>query len=98
MHEIIEEGSKEIYNSTATRKSLSLDNVNLGWIKDKIFVLTGFDEKTEDVYSRIIERAGGIIKSSTVLKTDFLVFNPDFDHETTKLKRAKELISQGKNI
>ncbi len=67
-------------------------------IKDKIFVLTGFDDATEAKYVKMIEDSGGIVKSSTVLKTNYLIYNPSYDHETVKLKRAKELVEQGKNI
>lgn len=67
-------------------------------IKDKIFVLTGFDDTTEAKYVKIIEDSGGIVKSNTVLKTNYLVYNPNYDHETIKLKRAKELVEQGKRI
>ena len=74
------------------------DSVFLDEIKDKIFVLTGFDDATEAKYVKIIEDSGGIVKSSTVLKTNYLVYNPAYDHETVKLKRAKEHIAQGKDI
>lgn len=68
------------------------------WIKDQVFVLTGFSDAVEDKYKTVIEQSGGIVKNSTVLKTNYLVYNPNYDHETTKLKRAKELIVQGKDI
>ena len=68
------------------------------WIKDQVFVLTGFSDAVEDKYKTVIEQSGGIVKNSTVLKTNYLVYNPNYDHETTKLKRAKELIAQGKDI
>ena len=38
------------------------------------------------------------IKSSTVIKTNYLIYNPDYDRETTKLNRAQELLQQGKSI
>ena len=68
------------------------------WMKDKIFVLTGFSDESEVKYTELIEKSGGTVKSSTVLKTNYLVYNPDYDHETVKLKRAKELSAQGKDI
>ena len=68
------------------------------WMKDKIFVLTGFSDASETTYSQTIIAAGGTVKSSTVLATDYVVYNPDYGHETTKLKRAKELIARGKPI
>ena len=68
------------------------------WMFGKIFVHTGLTKKEERAFEGLIIANGGIIKSSTVLKTDYLVYNADYDHETTKLRKAKELISEGKNI
>ena len=78
--------------------SLEPPQSDRSWMADKIFLLTGFSEATEAEYTRQITTAGGIVKSSTVLATDYVVYNPDYDHETTKLKRAKELIARGKPI
>lgn len=70
----------------------------LEWMDGKIFVLTGFDDRTRAKYESLIYRAGGTVKSSTVLKTNYLIYDPDYGYETAKLKRAKELNQQGKNI
>lgn len=72
--------------------------VSYEWIEGKVFVLTGFNIETEEKYTKIIEQAGGTVKSSTVIKTNYLIYNPDYDHETIKLKRAKELLQKGKSI
>ena len=64
--------------------------------KDKIFVLTGFDTREENRITQIITERGGIIKSSTVLKTDYLVVMGDYS--SRKYARAVELNKQGKNI
>ena len=76
----------------------ALDNQGEGLLKDKIVVHTGFSKADEDRITKITTAAGGTVKSSVVLKTDILVYNPGYDHETTKLKRAKELNECGKNI
>ena len=76
----------------------AVDNQGEGLLKDKIVVHTGFSKADEDRITRITTAAGGTVKSSVVLKTDILVYNPDYDHETTKLKRAKELNENGKKI
>lgn len=73
-------------------------DISCQWLKDKIFVMTGLDEKSEKRYTEIIENSGGIVKSSTVLKTNYLIYNPNYDHETTKMKRAKELNKKGSSI
>ena len=72
------------------------------WMKGKNFVLTGLGmnfEKDDSYVSELIEKAGGVIRSSTVLDTDYLIYDPDHGIETTKYKRAKELNqTKGKNI
>lgn len=62
-----------------------------------IFVLTGLGDKAEEV-SSIIERNGGEIKSSTVLKTNYLIYDSVSGIGTTKYNRALELIEKGKPI
>lgn len=71
---------------------------NTGWIADAVFVFTGLDLADETTAAKIVEDNGGIVKSSVVLNTNYVVYNPDYDHETVKLKRAKELIEKGKPI
>ena len=68
------------------------------WMKGKIFVHTGLSKEEEAKFKKIVTANGGIVKSSTVLNTDFLIYNDDYDHETTKLKKAKELIDKGRGI
>lgn len=90
-----------IENRETDENAISIEkpsSVACDWMEGKIFVLTGFSEKTEAKYTKIIEQGGGTIKSSTVVKTNYLIYNPDYDRETTKLKRAKELLQQGKSI
>lgn len=66
--------------------------------KDKIFVLTGFDTKDENKITEIITSRGGIIKSSTVLNTDYLIYDERYGRDTKKHERAIELNGKGKNI
>ena len=66
--------------------------------KDKNFVLTGFDSFAEDELKAEIERRGGKVRSSTVLDTNYLIYNESTGTDTKKYNRAKELISQGKKI
>ena len=64
----------------------------------KIFVLTGFGVQEEERITQEIQKRGGIVKSSLVVKTDYLVVMEDYDHATTKYQKAKDLQEQGKNI
>lgn len=41
---------------------------------------------------------GGTVRSSTVQNTDYLVIGNEIDHQTTKIRRAKELNASGKSI
>ena len=94
-----EETSKQAAGEQEDRKTLISELASdPDWIRDKIFVLTGFDDMKEAQYTRRITQAGGTVKSSTVLTTNYLVFNPDYGRVTTKLSRAKELILRGKPI
>lgn len=67
-------------------------------IKDKIFVFTGLGSEDEERAFAIVKNSGGIVKSSVVLKTDYLVVNEDYGRQTTKYDRAVELNEQGKDI
>lgn len=64
----------------------------------KIFVLTGLDTRVENQITEIIISRGGIIKSSTVLNTDYLIYDERYGTDTKKHERAVELIGKGKNI
>ena len=75
-----------------------IDPVNTEWINGAIFVFTGLEKNDESIATDIVEDNGGEIKGSVVLKTNFVIYNPYYDHETTKLKKAKELIAKGKPI
>jgi len=75
-----------------------IDPVNTGWISGGLFVLTGLGENEEAIAKDIIEDNGGTIKSSVVLKTDYVIYNPYYGHETTKLKKIHQLIEEGKTI
>ena len=65
----------------------------------KIFVLTGLDDADKARAEALIESKGGVVKSAVVLATDYLIVNEQFDHKTTKYKRAIELnTDKGKDI
>ena len=69
------------------------------FFKEKIFVLTGFDSFTEPPVRKIIEENGGIVKSSTVLATDYLIYYNHNSIGSKKYERAIELNkTKGKNI
>ena len=73
-------------------------NSQYAWMNGKIFVHTGLSEEDGKEFEDIVAENGGSVRSSTVLDTNYLVYNEYYDHETTKLRRARELQEQGKEI
>lgn len=64
--------------------------------ENMLFVHTSCtQEKAIDAF---VEANGGEVKSSVVLKTNYLIVGNGIDHETTKISRARELNGQGKTI
>lgn len=68
------------------------------WIKDKVFVHTGLGSQEESEFDSFIFENGGTVRKSTVLNTDYLIYNADYDHETVKLRKARELKEKGSGI
>ena len=76
---------------------MEIEPVNVAWIKGSVFVFTGL-ESEEEIATKLIIENGGEVKRSVVLKTNYVVYNPNHGWETVKLKKAKELIEKGKTI
>lgn len=68
------------------------------WIKGKVFVHTGLGSQEKSEFDSFIFENGGTVRKSTVLNTDYLVYNADYDHETVKLRKARELKEKGSGI
>ena len=79
-------------------KQVAQESLQTGGLQGKIVVHTGFSKAEEKEIDELVMSAGGVVKSSVVLTTNYLVYNPEYGHETVKLKRAKELIASGKDI
>lgn len=73
-------------------------NIEYPWMKGEIFVHTGLDASEEERFDNLVVANGGIVKSSVVLDTNYLVYDPRYGNDTKKMKRAKELIEKGKEI
>lgn len=66
-------------------------------IKGKVFVLT--EVTYPDIIENYIIKNGGVVKSSTVLTTDYLIIGDEGFGNTVKVRRAIELNqTRGKNI
>ncbi len=85
-------------DGTDTYQVFKTDSVDALEFRDKIFVLTGFGAAEEEKITGLITGKGGEVKSSVVLKTDYLVVNDDYENATSKYKKALELRQKGKNL
>ena len=66
--------------------------------KGQIFVLSGFGADEEARISKIITDKGGEVKSSLVVKTNYLILNENYGGITSKYTKALEMNTKGKNI
>ena len=64
----------------------------------KKYVTTGLNIDDERWVQKEVESRGGEFKPKFVVSLDYLIYNPDYDHETTKYTRAKEQIEKGKPV
>ena len=62
------------------------------------FVTTGLTAADERWVQEQVESRGGEYKPKFVVTLDYLIYNPDYDHETVKYTRAKEQIEKGKDV
>ena len=76
----------------------SLDSIDKIDFAGKIFVLTGFGWEEGEKITEMIVAKGGEVKSSTVLKTDYLIVMEEYDHKTSKYNKAMELKEKGKDL
>ena len=64
----------------------------------KIFITTGLSIEDEKWVREQVESRGGEFKPKFVVSLSYLIYNPDYDHETTKYTRAKEQSEKGKPV
>lgn len=67
-------------------------------ITGKKFVTTGLAAADERWVQEQVESRGGEYKPKFVVSLDYLIYNPDYGHETVKYTRAKEQIEKGKDV
>lgn len=66
--------------------------------KGKKFVTTGLSGKDEKWVINAVESRGGEYKLKFVVSLDYLIYNPIYDRETTKLIKAREQVEKGKPV
>ena len=67
-------------------------------LSGKKVVTTGLSIEDERWVQEQVESRGGEYKPKFVVSLDYLIYNPDYDHETVKYTKAKEQIEKGKPV
>lgn len=65
---------------------------------EKVFVHTGLNPKEEQLLNKVVASRGGIVKSSVVQATNYLIYDESLGTDTVKYKKAQELKQKGKDI
>ncbi len=66
--------------------------------KGKNFCISGFDSTNEDAVKQLIDKIGGVLRSSAVKDLDYLIYHPQFGIGTKKYEKAKELKLNGRDV
>ena len=89
----IENGSQcvEVTNGEKQNKSQLV-------FKGKTFITTGLSEGEEEAVKNFVIERGGVFKPHFVKTIDYLVYNPNYERETSKYKQAVALKNSGRDI
>ena len=85
-------------NENNTSESITPISDNRVSFDGQKFVTTGLTAADERWVQEQVESRGGEYKPKYVVSLDYLIYNPDYDHETVKYTRAKEQIEKGKDV
>ena len=66
--------------------------------KGKNFCISGFDSTNEDAVKQLIDKIGGVLRSSAVKDLDYLIYHPQFGIGTKKYEKANELKLNGRDV
>lgn len=98
LSEFVEEYDLEIdENGSFEKNNETVSNIKLDFVGKK-FVTTGLSIDDENWVKEEVESRGGEFKPRFVVSLDYLIYNPNYDHETTKYTRTKEQIEKGKPV
>lgn len=86
------DASQDVEDNCSNEPAIEID------FSGKKFVTTGLSAADERWVQEVVEARGGEFKPKFVVSLDYLIYNPDYDHETTKYTRAKEQIDKGKSV
>ena len=85
-------------NDSIDNNSPEKEGNGLIQFEGKRFVTTGLSAGDERWVKEQVESKGGEYKPKFVVSLDYLIINPEYDHETVKLTRTKEQIEKGKDV
>ena len=98
LSEYIEEYDLEIDESNDVKDdSETVERIEIELTGKKI-VTTGLSAADERWVQEQVESKGGEYKPKFVVSLDYLIYNPDYDHETVKYTKAREQIEKGKPV
>ena len=72
--------------------------MNINDLKGKIIITTGLEEREDYFVQGIADRLGMIYKANFVKKVNYMIYNPNYGQETVKLKSARALVEEGKDV
>lgn len=81
----------------ASESTTQISN-NTGSFDGQKFVTTGLTAADDRWVKEQVESRGGEYKPKFVVSLNYLIYNPDYGHETVKYTKAKEQINKGKNV
>lgn len=64
----------------------------------KNFCISGLIGEEETLLKSVIEKKGGIVRSSAVKDLDYLIYHGQFGVGTKKYVKTQELISSGRDV
>jgi NAD-dependent DNA ligase len=98
LSEYIKEYDLEIDESNDPKEDEEIAERNELELSGKKVVTTGLSIEDERWVQEQVESRGGEYKPKFVVSLDYLIYNPDYDHETVKYTKAKEQIEKGKPV
>ena len=84
--------------ANAEQYELALKTAKIKGASGKVFISTGLTPDEEAFVKDAVNRSGGEFKPHFVKSVDYLVYNPDYERETTKLRDARALKKEGKDV
>ena len=83
--------------SEKKKRDTAMETAKFPGAENKTFITSGLG--SDEIFVKaVVERSGGVLKPKFVKSLDYLIYNPDYGHETTKMRDTKALIAEGRNV